>query len=298
MLISMTGFSTKTITITRDNAEALEIILMLKSLNAKFLEVNARLPFPLTHLETEIIKHFKAKLIRGTLYLTIQVTNPGALKAELEPAYTIVESYLKTLNKIQEKFKIPGTITISDLLALPHIFEFPEMLIDDQTSALVLKAVDDLAEELMKTRSAEGTSLEKDLMARIKRIHENMVDLEKAAAESAQQRKDQMFATFEAAMAQEPSENRDAQLQLLNAQLVRYEINEEVVRFKSHLANLEKTITSPEFEKGKKLDFTIQELFREINTLGSKAGSAEVGSLAISIKLELEKIREQVQNIL
>ncbi len=298
MLVSMTGFSIKTITLVQKNGEALEMTLMLKSLNAKFLEINTKLPFALTHIETDIIKKIKSKLIRGTIYITIQVANPSALKTELQPAYSIVESYLSALNKLQKHFNIPGTITISDFLVLPHIFEFPENLIDPETSSNVLNAIDELADSLMKTRIVEGASMEVDIKTRISRIHELLTKLEACAEEVARQRKDQLLVTFAPTITQEPSEARDAQLQLLNTQLVRYDINEEVVRFSTHLKNLQATIEGPGLEKGKKLDFTTQELFREINTLTSKSSNAEVGSLAIAIKIELEKIREQVQNIL
>lgn len=95
-----------------------------------------------------------------------------------------------------------------------------------------------------------------------------------------------------------PSEIRDQQIQLLQIQLSRHEINEEIVRFGAHLGTFKAVMALPDYEKGKKLDFITQELFREINTIGSKAINAEIGNFAISVKVELEKIREQLQNIL
>jgi len=106
-----------------------------------------------------------------------------------------------------------------------------------------------------------------------------------------------MLTQFKTLLKGSPSDIRDQGLQSLYVQLGKYEINEELVRFEAHIDNLQKTLNATKIEKGKKIDFITQELFREINTLSAKANDAKVSSLAISIKLELEKIREQGQNI-
>lgn len=161
MLVSMTGFSNKNILVGQTTDHPLELMLTVKSLNARFLEVNCKLPYALTHLETEIIKRFKAKLTRGTIYVTIQASNPSALKANLAPAFTMVENYMKALSSIQQRFNIAGTLTISDLIHLPHIFEFPELLVDQETAREILAALDDCAEGLIKTRKTEGALFRK-----------------------------------------------------------------------------------------------------------------------------------------
>ncbi len=298
MLVSMTGFSSKTMMVGRSMGAPFEITLMLKSLNARFFEATCRIPHALTHLETEIIKRLKAKLVRGTVYATLQVSNPNSLKAKLVPAFNIVEGYIDALNAIQQRFAITGSLTVSDLVGLPHVWEFGELSVGQEVTNEILACVDNLADELLTCRIAEGAQLEKDILCRLHIITDILALLEEKVAIALQERKDGMYVQIAALFQELPSELRDHQLQLMQMQLAKNELNEEVVRFAAHLANMKEFINTPILEKGKRLDFITQELFREANTIGSKASNAEIGNLAISIKVELEKIREQVQNVL
>ena len=299
MLTGMTGFATKNITIGGDvrTAEPVRLTLMLKSLNAKFFETTCKLPFALAHLETEIVKHLREKFIRGSLQFFIQTSQAGALK-QPGPAFELAENYVNGLRIIQQRLGLPGEITIADLVHLPHVFEQNDVAIDDKTAREIVHAVDELADLLMQARTDEGASMEADICERIVRIESIFDVLKRRAVIAIQNKKDHAMASFEAVFAQKPGELRDQQLQLLQIQLGRYEINEEIVRFAAHLDNLRATIADPTREKGKKIDFILQELFREINTIGSKANDSELSASVIAIKVELEKIREQAQNIL
>jgi uncharacterized protein (TIGR00255 family) len=111
-------------------------------------------------------------------------------------------------------------------------------------------------------------------------------------------KKEQLFATLKAALGEGAQPAADGQISMITQQLDRIDIHEEIVRFKTHLSSLTAMIASPDIETGKKLDFTLQELFRETNTIASKCSDAQISSLAIAIKVELEKAREQAQNII
>lgn len=300
MLVSMTGFSNKTVTISCPSTP-LELTCTLKSLNARFIEVNCKLPYALTHLETEIIKRVKVQLTRGTIYVIIHVNNPQALKADIAPSFHVIEGYLKALKDIQKRYDLPGSLTLNDLIHLPHIFELPELLIDQAASQEILQIIDNLAEDLLETRLKEGAALEQDINAHLCCVKDLVKQLEEKAVVVAQERKDQMLAQLtqlETLFAGNSAETHDQQVQLLQLQLHRHEITEELVRCNAHVENFYAVLSSAGCEKGKKLDFILQELSREINTVGSKAGRAEIANLAIQIKVELEKIREQVQNVL
>lgn len=301
MLTSMTGFGTKSITIQCDSkggAEPVRLTLVLKSLNAKFFEATCKLPFALAHLETEIIKHLREKLIRGSIQFFIQTSQAGALRQSVSPAFDLAENYVAGLREIQKRLHLPGEITVSDVVHIPHVFEQVDIIIDDKIAREIMRAVIESADMVVAARSAEGASLETDIRARIAHIRTLFDVLKKRAVIAVQSKKDQAMATFESVFAQKPGELRDQQLQLLQVQLGRYDINEEIVRFATHLDNLRATIADSMLEKGKKLDFILQELFREINTIGSKANDSELSESVIAIKVELEKIREQTQNIL
>ncbi|GAF67458.1 unnamed protein product, partial [marine sediment metagenome] len=108
MLMSMTGFSVKNVIIKRSSGGPLDATLVLKSLNARYFEVLCKLPFALTHLETEIIKFLKVKLIRGTVFVNVQINNPSALKSSLKPSKDVVANYVNIINDIKSEFDLPG----------------------------------------------------------------------------------------------------------------------------------------------------------------------------------------------
>ena len=297
MILSMTGFATTTSTIKQQSGESLDISNTIKTLNERYVDVNCRLPHILSHLEPAIIKYLKKELLRGTIYVNVQVANPSALKTNLLMSLSLINNYLDALNRAQKQFNIAGSTTVSDLIHLPHIFEFPDTPIDEKTSKQILDAIHTLTAQVISVRKQEGATLKKDIETRIKQIKTHYQALKKQAKLAFDTRKKTLLAQLKALLKEAPNEIRDQALQSLYIQLGKYDINEELVRFEAHIDNLQKTINTKTIEKGKKIDFITQELFRVINTLAAKANNAKVSNLAISIKLEIEKIREQGQNI-
>ncbi len=298
MILSMTGFSSTTTMIPSTDGTQVQVALTLKSLNSRFLEANCKLPYAFTHLETEIIKHFKAKLIRGNIYFTLHISNPQALTTMVEPALPLVGSYIESIKTIQKQFNLSGSISVSDVLLLPSIFQAQERQIDEASNAQVLAAVDTLISQLTHTRIQEGLVLAQDLHQRITTITSYLKDLTPRAQAVIQERKQQLMQTITTALATQSAEAiTEAQNLLVYNQLEKLDIHEEIVRFTMHLDKLAQTIDAASPEKGKKLDFILQELFREINTIASKCSDGIISSLAINIKVELEKAREQAQNI-
>lgn len=298
MLYSMTGFCTKNITLTTPQGERVECTLLLKSLNGKLFEISCKFPFVLMHLEHEIIKKLKAKLIRGSIYMVAQISNPAALKSAVVFSPQIVEQYIGILSDLKKRYDLQGQLAVSDLIHLPNIFSYNEQFVDQGVVEMVLKAVDELADQMMVVRAQEGKLLEVDIRERLANIKTLFSEVETRAVDVIKMRRDQLLENAQALIAQQSTEARDSQLAALQVQLNRFEVNEEIVRFKTHCDTLEKTLSASTVEKGKKIDFLLQELFREINTLTAKANDATISTLAISIKIELEKAREQTQNIL
>lgn len=308
-VLSMTGFSSAILSVpllvpsdaqagTSSKSVSLQITVTLKSLNSRFFESTCKLPYALTHLETEIIKILKSKLHRGNIYFTLHMTNPHALTCVVEPSMGAIAGYISAIKHIQNNFNIAGQVTISDVIGLPHIFQTQDQQFDVTTTDFVLKAVNQLVDELYSTRLKEGEALAKDMHGRIANIRTALAKLEPRAIFVMEQKKQQILQNLEQ-LAQNAEENKNLELQKLTAysQFEKLDIHEELVRFKTHAENLETTLNSKDIEKGKKLDFTLQELFREINTIASKCSDALISSLVIDIKVELEKAREQTQNI-
>lgn len=292
MIVSMTGFVTKTVTY-----ESLTFTIVLKSVNGRFFEANCKLPFALTHLETDCIKLLKSILLRGTVYLTITVMGFAEETAAITPALSTVAGYLDALRTIQQRYNLSGNITINDIVNLPNIFETSHELIDEQTSALILDTIKQAAEQLNTLRAQEGTQLAVDIQQRIALLKHLSTELTQRAHVLSEERRKALSEQSAALLNLHPSEFKEQQLAVLQAQLDRYDVHEEIVRFSSHLSTLSDILTSSEVEKGKRIDFTLQELMREVNTMASKSNDATMSSMAITCKVELEKIREQAQNI-
>lgn len=300
MLLSMTGFVSKTIELPIKN-ETVSVTINLKSLNSRFFEATCKMPHALAHLEHGITKKLKTKLRRGSSYCTIYLSSLTPLSGHIHPSLKVVGDYLKSIKKIQsefgDKYHLEKEISIKDILPLPHVFEQHEESLNQKTSAQLLHEIDILIDDLLVERRKEGTALRKDLELRIKTIKEVFTKLEKRTKAALKERKQKLLENANTIIKNSSTEAKDHQMQLVYSQLDKMDIHEEIVRFKNHIKSLQKCIENKITEKGKKLDFILQELFREINTIAAKCSDSELSNCAIAIKVELEKSREQAQNI-
>ncbi len=296
MVVSMTGFATKSLALTGPDGSQASLSLMLKSLNGRYFEAHCKLPFTLTYLETECIKIFKQKLRRGSIQFIAQISNPMVFKGSIQADLPTVKSYLKACETIQQQYAVPGSLTIADLLSLPTIFTTKEQPIDKKTQQTILHAVQELTEALMQMRIKEGTALQKDLETRVSAVQKYSNQIEKRAYIVMESRKKEIAEQL-AHLEKTSPDFAENQRNALYFELDRIDIHEEIVRLKNHLETFNTHLMSDESEKGRRLDFILQELNRETNTIAAKCADAEISSLAINIKVELEKAREQVQNI-
>jgi uncharacterized protein (TIGR00255 family) len=226
------------------------------------------------------------------------MSSPSALTGVIEPSLSTVKGYLAAFKKIQQECNVPGTVTIADLVALENIFETKDTPLSQATIDRLWQEIKTLTEKCALARIEEGKALDIDLKERVALLKKYMTELEPRALEVTKQKKEQLMESLRVLLKEAaPDLIPESHIAVTYNQLERLDIHEEIVRFKMHLDSLEKTLTSPDIIKGKKLDFTLQELFREVNTIGSKCSDAHISGLAISIKVELEKAREQVQNI-
>ena len=304
MIVSMTGFSSAIITLpVKDSTSGVEqdiqLSLTLKTLNSRFFEVSCRLPSSLAFLETELIKYFKKELHRGTVQFTIYMSSPSALSGVIEPAFATVRGYIAALETIKKECHIEGNISIQDLVHLSNIFETKETPLPEGTLERLWQEIYALTAKCVEVREAEGKSLEKDLRERTALLTENLKKLVPTALEATAVKKQQLMENLRTVLKEVGSElSAESQIAATYNQLERIDIHEEIVRFTTHLDTLEEILSSSDISNGKKLDFTLQELFRETNTIASKCSDAKISGIAIAIKVELEKAREQVQNII
>lgn len=301
MVTSMTGFATHTFELGI-NGQPVAVTIQLKSLNGRFFEVSCKAPFALSHLETSIIKKLRERLVRGTVYCTIFFNKPAVLNGKPRVSIPVVEGYIEAADTIRGQFgkttSFSGEINIFEILTLPHVVEFPENEVNNTITDRILAELDTVIGTLVQERIREGEALNKDLEKRLSVIEKSLGGIKERSVVVMEQKKEKLLADLRELLAHASLEEKDHSLQLIHSQLDRLDIHEEIVRLGAHLSNARHIIAIEELEKGKRFDFTLQEMSREANTIGAKCSDSEVGKLAISIKVELEKLREQVQNII
>lgn len=296
MVTSMTGFASTTRSITSKEGTQTTLSIMVKAVNTRFFETNFKLPYAFTHMETDLIKLFKQKLHRGYIQCIVQVSNPAIFKGPVEVDAGIVKSYISACQKIQKESNIPGTLTITELIMLPNIFSVEEKNVDEQIKQLFFDAINQVIDALIESRMVEGKALQKDLQERIALMQQEIDAIEIIAQKVMEKRKKEITEQL-AHIDTTHQDIADSQRTMLYLELDKIDIHEEIVRFKNHVKTFKHNLNATELEKGRRLDFILQELNREINTIAAKCADSEISALAINIKVEVEKAREQVQNI-
>lgn len=295
MIRSMTGYAHKTVSLSHEKEKS-QVTITLKSLNSRYFETTYKVAYPLSSLETDISKKLKDALIRGHVYVTIHMSNQQLFKGSIEPATGTIEKYIAALKQIQKQFGLEGSLSLQSILDMPNIFNTEELQIDAQNKQLLLATLDETIAQLITQQEQEGAALLVDLHARLAIIRTQLESISHEAERLITTQK-QKVTTLLQELVNDESKLADAKKNALYTMLDKVDIHEEITRFTSHLNNLDTLLASAEVEKGKRLDFTLQELSREINTMSAKCADALISGHAVNIKVELEKIREQAQNL-
>jgi uncharacterized protein (TIGR00255 family) len=295
MIKSMTGFAS----LTRDD-ELATITATVKAVNHRFLDVQLRVPPALAAAESRIRGVVQSRVARGRIEINVSVQQRKTAAVEVELNEPFLEGLKTALDRARARGYATGAIGVSDLLRFPQALTIRER--NDETasesSPIVERAEQVIAaalDDLDAMRSREGTYLRSDLDARRVRLGE-LFERVAAAAEDG-------LAGLQARLAERVKELRADALadegsiaQEIARFVGRSDITEEVVRFRGHLEHWQALTDSPE-PCGRKLDFLLQEMNREVNTVGSKAEGPAVSEIVVALKAELEKMREQVQNV-
>jgi uncharacterized protein (TIGR00255 family) len=296
MIQSMTGFATKTFTLSPTPQKKSNVSMSLKTLNSRFFEATCKLPQALLHLETALISLLKQKLHRGHIYLVVYLNNQDIFQGNIEPAYNTINAYIHALNNIKKEHQIQAPVTLETIIRLPNIFSIEEQTIDEASKSAFFTAMQELIDQLIEARAKEGIELEKDFKNRITVIQQEINYIEQQTPLVADQCKKKVERAVQEAGV-DAALLADAHKNVLYTLLEKLDIHEEITRFKSHLINLIDHLQSADIEKGKRLDFILQELIRETNTINAKCSDSIISNHAITMKVEIEKMREQIQNI-
>ena len=303
MTQSMTGFASKVVEISISATEKLSLSLHLKALNSRYFETTCKLPYLLNHCEVSIHRILKKKLERGHIYLVVKVQQDPTKHVAI-PAKKTIEQYLTAIHEIQKMCNITEPVSLSTILSLPNVFQVEENMLEGSVEDKILQAIESLADDLILTRESEGIVLAKDVILHIKSMMKKLQDVGKKSLKVSKEKKEllsevleKLQQDLEAVISVERCA-LEASKNVLLLELEKIDIHEEIVRATSHAKNILLLISNKELSKGKKLDFTLQELNREINTIASKCSDSAISALTIEMKSDIEKAREQVQNIL
>ena len=292
MLISMTGFG---------RAECQEgdytYQAEIRSVNNRFIEINTRLPKAYVDLEQPLKKLIKSHCSRGSINLTISLgnSNEGSGEWDVKPNLPLATQYVDALKQIQVSLGIEGEIDLKSVVGLRDIIKIEPVTLDPAKKDLILNITTEVLASLKKMRVEEGENLQKDLAQRIDAIENHAAEIESRHPEvikEYQEKLNERIKTLNEGVGLD--ETRLAQEAAVLAD--RSDVTEEMTRLKSHLNQFRNFFNANE-PIGRKLEFITQEINREVNTTGSKSSDIIISNRVIEMKSELEKIREQVQNI-
>jgi uncharacterized protein (TIGR00255 family) len=290
MIRSMTGFGSGH---GRSGLE--EIDVEVRSVNHKFCEVKVRLPRELTALELETVRQVKERLARGGIDVSARRA-PG--KAGLTPRVdlALAEEYARAFGAVGDRLGLPGQVGLAQILEAEGVVTLEERSADLDAAREALAAALALAlGSLSAMRESEGQALARDLEARLQAVEAMVARVEELTPRSVEhyrQRLAERVAELARGVTVDPA--RLAAEVALFAD--RADVSEELTRLRSHLSQMRLLIGGGE-PAGRKMDFLVQEMHREVNTVGSKSQSGEIGALVVALKAEIERMREQVQNV-
>ncbi|MEO7312092.1 MAG: YicC/YloC family endoribonuclease [Chitinophagaceae bacterium] len=291
MLKSMTGFGR-----SEQTQGDRTVLVEVKSLNGKQLEMNLKMPSLLKAYEFDIRNAISEMLLRGSVDCFINVKQNGASKP-VSINTDVAKAYYHTIAELSADLKLDTSQVLSALLKLPEVVTPATDVIDDEGWALVKATMQEALANLTSHRAEEGSMLEKELAERIQNIQLQQIEVSKLEPGRLAKKKEGIKKQLEDNIGKENyDENR------LEQELIYYieklDITEEQVRLTNHCEYFFAMLNETEEAKGKKLGFLLQEVGREINTIGSKAYDATIQKCVVLMKDELEKAKEQVLNVL
>lgn len=293
MIKSMTGFGRGEFSDGKWN-----VTVEIRTVNHRYCDIAVRMPRRYSFVEDKVRKTIREKISRGKADVSILVENITESDVTIRLNEPVADQYIENLNRLKNEFRLDGEISLSLIAQMPEVLkQIPDVEDEDEMTRCILTPVMQAVENLEEMRAAEGRKLAQDLLMRADLIRELVSRIEVKAddvpREYAKRLRDRIGELLEGSV--EIPEDRIMVEAAIFAD--KCNITEELTRLKSHMDQMKTIITESSGADGKKLDFLVQEMNREANTIGSKANNLEITSLMLQIKAEIEKIREQVQNI-
>ena len=292
MIRSMTGYGR-----SQQTVDGVNVTIELKSVNSRYLEFNARIYKNYLFVEDKLKSYVQSAISRGKVDCFVTIENENETPVTVEINKTLADGYFAVLSKMKEDYGLAEEIPVTRLAAFPDVLTVRKEAEDEnQVTAAVLAVLKDACASFVAMRETEGKKLAEDILGRCDHIIELVEIVERRSPETVKEYHEKL-----AARIREILEGAQVDEQRLLTEAAIYAdkiaVDEETVRLRSHISQVRKLLTESDQPVGRKLDFIVQEINRESNTIGSKAQDIEIARTVIELKSEVEKIREQVQNI-
>lgn len=292
MIRSMTGFGRCEVA----DGER-KFTVEMKGVNHRYLDVNIRMPKKLNFFETSIRNLLKKRIQRGKVDLFISYEDLSEGQVSLKYNEALAQEYLDYFRQMETTFGLENDVRVSTISRCPEVLTMEEQALDEEELWNGLeKALNGAVDQFVETRTLEGENLKKDILEKLSGMLELVGYIEERAPRIIAEYREKLEAKV-----QELLEDTQIEESRIAAEVVIFAdkicTDEELVRLRSHIVHMKETLESSDSGIGRKLDFIAQEMNREANTILSKANDLEVSNVGIDLKTEIEKVREQIQNI-
>lgn len=287
----MTGFGR-----CLESVDGKTIIVEIKSVNHRYYEFTSRVPRSCGYLDEKLKSFIQGKVSRGKIDVGVSIQSDGVSDEKIEVNSEVAKGYITALRSANEELGLEDDLTLSRIMRLPDIFDVKKIEEDEETVWNEVKSVAEKAlERFIAMREAEGEKMREDIILKLDYITGLVEKIEKKSPETTEKYRKKLFDKISEVL---KDTNVDEQRILTEAAIFseKTAVDEETVRLRSHINQCREMLSMNE-AVGRKLDFLIQEFNREANTIGSKCQDIEITKVVVDLKSEIEKIREQVQNI-
>ena len=292
MIRSMTGYGKQSL-----NVDGREYQIEIKSVNHRYLDINIKMPKTLSYLEETVKKEISGKIKRGKVDVFITYENNSKEGRNITINKELAKLYIEQLKELAEEEKISSNIEVMEIAKFPDILTIKADEEDEKIKQEIIQVTTEATNKIVEMKAIEGEKIAQDLLQRISKIENKIMEISSKSTGLIEEYVVKLEKRIQEILkTEEIDKSRIAQEVVIYAD--KCSIQEEITRLKSHIYQFRNLITNNQNETiGKKLDFIIQEMNRETNTIGSKANNLEITNGVIDIKTEIEDIREQIQNI-
>ncbi len=291
MLKSMTGYGR-----AQKILNGRDILVEIRSVNHRYYEYSSRVQRTYSYIDEKLKSLLKQKVSRGKIDVTVTINNIECKDTEIAINRAVAEGYVNALRSVAEEFNLKDDLTLSKLIKLPDIFNVQKVSDDEeQVWNDVAEVAGEALEKFIEMREIEGAKLRTDVLEKTALILDMVGKVEEISPQTTENYRNRLYQKLKEILDGKDIDNQ----RIITESAVFAEkiaVDEETVRLRSHISQLTDLLDTGD-AIGRKLDFIVQEMNREVNTIGSKAQDLNITKLVVDMKAELEKIREQIQNI-